>query len=70
MSMEIAGTRFYTVKETSQASKYTTRYIRRLIRDGEIPAQKPGNEWFIAEHEVEALANKKYTTGRPRSGNQ
>jgi excisionase family DNA binding protein len=41
-------------------------WLRHLIRDGKLKAEKIGRDWLIEEFELDALGRGKI--GRPRSG--
>ena len=53
----------YTVDEVAQALKLHPYTIRRLSREGRIPAFKFGGQWRFRKSEIEAWGvkkNKKY----------
>ncbi|MBU0999471.1 helix-turn-helix domain-containing protein [Patescibacteria group bacterium] len=53
----------YTVEEVAQALKLHPYTIRRLSREGRIPAFKFGGQWRFRKSEIEAWGvkkNKKY----------
>ena len=53
----------YTVDEVAQALKLHPYTIRRLSREGKIPAFKFGGQWRFRKSEIEAWGvkkNKKY----------
>lgn len=53
----------YTVDEVAQALKLHPYTIRRLSREGKIPAFKFGGQWRFRKNEIEAWGmkkNKKY----------
>ncbi len=53
----------YTVEEVAQALKLHPYTIRRLSREGKIPAFKFGGQWRFRKSEIEAWGmkkNKKY----------
>lgn len=43
---------YWTVKELAKAAGVTPYYIRTLIKAGEIQAEKPVRDWFIASSEA------------------
>jgi excisionase family DNA binding protein len=42
-----------TVEEAEQVSGYCQEWIRRLIREGELTAQKIGRMWFLDKKSLE-----------------
>jgi excisionase family DNA binding protein len=53
----------YTVEEVAEALKLHPYTIRRLSREGKIPAFKFGGQWRFRKSEIEAWVmkkNKKY----------
>ncbi len=53
----------YTVEEVAQTLKLHPYTIRRLSREGKIPAFKFGGQWRFRKSEIEAWGvkkNKKY----------
>jgi excisionase family DNA binding protein len=50
----------YTVDEVAQALKLHPYTIRRLSREGKIPAFKFGGQWRFRKSEIEAWGMKKY----------
>jgi excisionase family DNA binding protein len=50
----------YTVEEVAQALKLHPYTIRRLSREGKIPAFKFGGQWRFRKSEIEAWGMKKY----------
>jgi excisionase family DNA binding protein len=49
----------YTVEEVAQALKLHPYTIRRLSREGKIPAFKFGGQWRFRKSEIEAWGMKK-----------
>lgn len=49
----------YTVDEVAQALKLHPYTIRRLSREGKIPAFKFGGQWRFRKNEIEAWGTKK-----------
>ena len=49
----------YTVEEVAQALKLHPYTIRRLSREGKIPAFKFGGQWRFRKSEIEAWGVKK-----------
>ena len=49
----------YTVDEVAQALKLHPYTIRRLSREGKIPAFKFGGQWRFRKSEIEAWGMKK-----------
>jgi excisionase family DNA binding protein len=50
----------YTVEEVAQALKLHPYTIRRLSREGKIPAFKFGGQWRFRKSEIEAWGMQKY----------
>jgi excisionase family DNA binding protein len=48
-----------TVREASEVSGYATEYIRQLIRDGDIDAEKKGFSWLVNRESLEKYKDKK-----------
>jgi excisionase family DNA binding protein len=48
-----------TVRDASDESGYAEEYIRKLIRDGEITAQKLGNMWLVNKQSLMDYKDKK-----------
>lgn len=42
-------TKYMTTDEAAELLRYTTEYVRRLAREGRIPALKVGREWRFVE---------------------
>jgi len=51
----------YTVEEVAEALKLHPYTIRRLSREGKIPAFKFGGQWRFRKSEIEAWGMKKNT---------
>ena len=48
----------YTVEEVAQALKLHPYTIRRLSRDGKIPAFKFGGQWRFDKKQIDKLMNR------------
>ena len=48
----------YTVEEVAKALKLHPYTIRRLVREGRVPAFKIGGQWRFEKKELEKLINK------------
>ena len=49
----------YTVEEVAQALKLHPYTIRRLCREGKIPAFKFGGQWRFKKEDIEKLTNRR-----------
>ncbi|MFA5452916.1 MAG: helix-turn-helix domain-containing protein [Candidatus Methanomethylophilaceae archaeon] len=47
--------KYLSVREVADSKGVTTAYIRKLIRDGKLPAIKVGLQHIIAEEDAAAL---------------
>jgi excisionase family DNA binding protein len=53
----------YTVSEAAPKMGVTERQVRRLAKNGDIDARRPGREWLIAEQAViDYLKGRKWPT--------
>ena len=41
-----------TIREASDETGYAEEYLRKLIRDGELPAIRKGNAWLIRRNDL------------------
>ena len=69
----IDGMEYVSVEEASQITGYSEQYIRRLLRQGKIKAEKKGTMWWINleslteyKKEMDALGNDKYFQWREK----
>jgi excisionase family DNA binding protein len=46
---------FLTVAETARALQRSTEQVRRYLREGTLPGQRLGGQWFIAHADVESF---------------
>lgn len=65
---------YVSVEEAAELSGYATAYIRQLLRQGKIKAEKKGTMWWIAleslqeyKKEMDALGNDKYFQWREKN---
>ena len=49
----------YTVEEVAQALKLHPYTIRRLCREGKIPAFKFGGQWRFKKEDIDKFTNRK-----------
>ena len=49
----------FTVKEVAEALKLHPYTIRRLCREGKIPAFKFGGQWRFKKEDIEKLTNRR-----------
>ncbi len=52
-----------SVKDAAAALELSEQRIKQLIYEERLPAEKIGNQWIIAEADLEAVRNRQ--TGRP-----
>lgn len=57
-----------TTTEAATRLGVSRSWLRRLILDGKLKAEKKGRDWFIEEGELESIIQKPKGTGRPRKG--
>ena len=62
----MAKVEWLTTKQAAELSWYHPEYIRRLIRSGEIEAQKFGRDWMIERAAILAYTHKTERKGRKR----
>ena len=69
----IEGMEYVSVEEASQITGYSEQYIRRLLRQGKIKAEKKGAMWWVEmesleayKHEMDSLGSDKYSPWRDR----
>jgi excisionase family DNA binding protein len=53
-----------TTQEAAERLNVTVRRVQAMIRDGRLPAEKMGRDWFIKEEDLALVANRK--VGRPK----
>jgi excisionase family DNA binding protein len=53
------GTRFCTVSEVAEQTKYSSNYIRQLLRQGDVSGVKIGNMWLTSVEAVETYLTKR-----------
>jgi excisionase family DNA binding protein len=53
-----------TTQESAERLGVTVRRVQAMIRDGRLPAEKMGRDWFIKEEDLELVADRK--PGRPK----
>ena len=54
-----------TVKEAAEILAVTPGRIHQIIRDGQLPAERPGRDYFLNKEDVEAFKNTIRRRGRP-----
>jgi len=52
-----------TTEEAAERLGVTKRRVQAMIRDGRLPAEKMGRDWFIREEDLAIVADRK--PGRP-----
>jgi excisionase family DNA binding protein len=52
-----------TTEESAERLGVTKRRVQAMIRDGRLPAEKMGRDWFIREEDLALVADRK--PGRP-----
>ena len=69
----IDGMEYVSVEEASQITGYSEQYIRRLLRQGKVKAEKKGSMWWVEmesleayKHEMDSLGSDKYSPWRDR----
>ncbi len=62
----MAKVEWLTTKQAAEMSGYHPEYIRRLIRLGEIEAQKFGRDWVIERAKLLAYTREAKKLGRKR----
>ena len=69
----IDGMEYVSVEEASQITGYSEQYIRRLLRQGKIKAEKKGSMWWVElesletyKREMDSLGSDKYSPWRDR----
>ena len=69
----IDGMEYVSVEEASQITGYSEQYIRRLLRQGKIKAEKKGSMWWVEmesleayKREMDSLGPDKYSPWRDR----
>lgn len=55
-----------TTTEAAERLKLTKRSVARLIKRGQIEAEKRGRDWFIEEAEIERYERARRGPGRPK----
>lgn len=68
MPWSVRGRKYYTIREASEITGYTTGYIRLLLGKGEIKGTKPGSVWLVTESVAKKLRDRVVSSGRPRRG--
>lgn len=53
-----------TTKEVAEKLKISVRQVQTLIKQGRLPAEKRGRDWFIKDTNLE-LVKERPRTGRP-----
>jgi excisionase family DNA binding protein len=48
-----------TVAETARALKRSTEQVRRYLREGVLPGQRLGGQWFVARADVERFTRQR-----------
>ncbi len=49
----------YTVEEVAKALKLHPYTVRRLVREGKIPAFKVGGQWRFSKNQIDVLSKGK-----------
>ena len=69
----IDGMEYVSVEEASQITGYSEQYIRRLLRQSKIKAEKKGSMWWVElesletyKREMDSLGSDKYSPWRDR----
>jgi excisionase family DNA binding protein len=57
-----------SVDEAAELSGYSAEYIRRLIRNAKILAQKKGLMWWVDRHSLQAYLKEATDSDDPRRG--
>lgn len=60
--------RWETVKEVAEWSGYHPVYLRELIREGKIKAEKKGGSWWVSRQSVEEYLQMAMTMGNESYG--
>ena len=50
---------FLTVAETARALKRSIEQVRRYLREGVLPGQRLGGQWFVARSDVESFGQRR-----------
>jgi excisionase family DNA binding protein len=64
--MPKAQPEWITTKQAAEISGYHAEYIRRLIRSGDIEAQKLGRDWVMKRADLLAYVRSAEKKGRKR----
>jgi len=51
-------TEWITTKEAAELTGYNQEYIRQMIRDGRIVAEKKGRDWWVDRASIEDYAEE------------
>ena len=54
-----------TVSETARLLGRSTEQVRRYLREGVLPGQRLGGQWFVARADAEALLRRRGETAGP-----
>jgi excisionase family DNA binding protein len=58
MTKDFSPTEWITTKEAAEMTGYNPEYIRQMIRNGRIAAEKKGRDWWIDHDSIEKYADK------------
>jgi len=71
----IDGVEYVSVDEAAEITGYAPAYIRRLLRQGKIQAEKKGTMWWVGleslkayKQEMDTLGSEKFSPWRDREG--
>jgi excisionase family DNA binding protein len=53
MSIEIGGLVLYDIEELAEKLGVGTRYVRKLISEGELKGKKFAKKWFVSEQSLQ-----------------
>jgi hypothetical protein len=57
-----------TVKDLAEATGYNVWHLRHLAREGQVPAHKVGQRWWIHKRGLEIYAAGRHPSGKGRRG--
>jgi excisionase family DNA binding protein len=65
--LKVLHKNWITVADGADLVGCTPQYIRFLAKEQKIKSEKIGSVWLIDRKQLETLANKEVSVGRPRS---
>lgn len=57
--IEVAGEKYYLLKEISVIIQLSLYSVRAYLRDGKITGKKVGNKWYVSESNLKRFLDQK-----------